>query len=213
MNHATVTLGDGSGQLFDGGSGRPVVLLHEWWGVVPAMLRIAERVAQAGHRVLVVDLYRGQESGMDPGKAASLMDALALEQVLADTRAAVDLLLDGKPGTAAVLGYSMGGQLAMEVAVREPRIDRTINFYGKNPDPVSRVGALAGPVQVHYAALDGWVTPDERRALASALSDAGGSFEIWRYPNADHSFCNEDVPAYDEGAAQEAMARVVRFIR
>ncbi|MFL1429829.1 MULTISPECIES: hypothetical protein [unclassified Nocardiopsis] len=38
------------------GAGRPVLLLHPWWGVTPAVLEWADALAAAGRRVLVPDL-------------------------------------------------------------------------------------------------------------------------------------------------------------
>jgi len=37
-----------------------IVVIQEWWGVNEQIRGVADRLAQAGYRALVPDLYRGQ---------------------------------------------------------------------------------------------------------------------------------------------------------
>ena len=42
-----------------GGANQAVVVIQEWWGLVPHITSVADRFAAAGFVALVPDLYRG----------------------------------------------------------------------------------------------------------------------------------------------------------
>ncbi|WP_268836065.1 dienelactone hydrolase family protein [Synechococcus sp. Nb3U1] len=52
-----------------------VVVLQEWWGLNPQIRTVADRLAEAGYRALVPDLYRGK-------LAQQLMGSLNREDVV-----------------------------------------------------------------------------------------------------------------------------------
>jgi len=43
-----------------GGSGPGLVVIQEWWGLNAQIKGVADRMAAAGYRALVPDLYRGK---------------------------------------------------------------------------------------------------------------------------------------------------------
>ena len=45
-------------------SQRAVVVIQEWWGLVPHVESICDRLAQAGYTALAPDLYRGQTAAV-----------------------------------------------------------------------------------------------------------------------------------------------------
>jgi carboxymethylenebutenolidase len=63
----------------DSGSGPGVVVLQEWWGLVPHIKEVADRFAAEGFVALAPDLYHG-ESTTSPDKAGKLMMALNVDQ-------------------------------------------------------------------------------------------------------------------------------------
>src|ERR1700704_3364153 len=60
------------------GSGPGVVVLQEWWGLVPHIEDICDRFAAEGFTALAPDLYQG-ESTVEPSDAATLMQALNID--------------------------------------------------------------------------------------------------------------------------------------
>ena len=42
------------------GPGHPLLLLHSWWGLDGVVRRIADRISDEGHTVLVPDLLAGE---------------------------------------------------------------------------------------------------------------------------------------------------------
>src|SRR3712207_1304759 len=111
----------------EGGSGPGVIVVQEWWGLVPHIKDIADRFAGEGFVALAPDLYHG-ESAQEPDDAGKLMMAMDAERAAKDLRGAADYLLNegGASGSkVGVVGFCMGGQLALYGATVAPEtIDR-----------------------------------------------------------------------------------------
>lgn len=102
----------------ESGSGAGVIVLQEWWGLVPHIKDVADRFAQVGYVALAPDLYQG-ENTTSPDEAGRLMMALNIEQTAGDLQQAVDYLLKHEAVTGdkvGVVGFCMGGQLALLAA-------------------------------------------------------------------------------------------------
>jgi pimeloyl-[acyl-carrier protein] methyl ester esterase len=119
------------------GAGPPIVLLHGWAMNLRVFDALAGALAQT-HEVTTIDL---PGHGRSPWRAG-LTPA-----------AAAEWLLEELPGHSALLGWSLGGQLAMRVAAREssrverlvlvastPRFTTTENWpHGLEPAALQRV--------------------------------------------------------------------------
>ena len=77
----------------DRGSKAPgVVVIQEWWGLSDQIKRVADRLAEAGYRALVPDLYRGKKT-LDAKEAEHLMSGLDFADAASqDVRGAVQHL-------------------------------------------------------------------------------------------------------------------------
>src|SRR5437868_11836099 len=74
------------------GEGPGIVVIQEWWGLVPHIKDVCDRFAAAGYVALAPDLYHGA-STTEPDEAGKMMMALNLEQAAKDMGGAVDHLL------------------------------------------------------------------------------------------------------------------------
>ena len=72
----------------EGGRGPGVVVLQEWWGLVPHIKEVADRFAREGFVALAPDLYHG-DMARSPDEAGKLMMALNIAQTERDLRGAV----------------------------------------------------------------------------------------------------------------------------
>ena len=78
------------GYLATGASGGPgVVVIQEWWGLVPHIKDVCDRFAAAGFVALAPDLYRGTHVS-EPDEAGKEMMALELDRAGKDMSGAVD---------------------------------------------------------------------------------------------------------------------------
>src|SRR5215467_8807906 len=111
-----------SGFYVEPGSGNrapAMVVIQEWWGLNEQIKGVANRLAAAGYRALVPDLYRGQV-GLDAREAEHLMNNLNFaDAATQDIRGAVQHLKQTGSKTG-VTGFCMGGALTILSAVHVP---------------------------------------------------------------------------------------------
>lgn len=198
------------------GKGPGVVVVQEWWGLVGHITDIVDRFAAEGFVALAPDLYHGEKT-KSPDDAGKLMMALNIAEAAKDLRGAADYLagLDGvSPDRVGVVGFCMGGQLALYAATVYPeRIGATVDFYGVHPSVKPDVSRLSGPVLAHFATRDKSTPPDVANALVKQIRDAGKQVEAYFY-EADHAFFNDQRPTvYNADAAKLAWTRTVDFLR
>ena len=186
-----------------------VMILHEWWGVMPHNRDWADRLGDLGYHALVVDLYDGRVTD-DAEQAGAWMreiDQSAADQKL---RAALDFL--GRPGRRiATYGCSFGGKESMQAALLEPtRVNAAIVAYCRMETDVQRLKTLHGPVLAIYAQQErNW--PQKQEDFEVAMAFAGKDTEGVGY-DAAHGFTNPSSPRYDAEADKAAWETIVRFL-
>ena len=198
------------------GSGPGLVVLQEYWGLVDHIKDVVDRFAAEGFVTLAPDLFRG-ESTTDPDDAGRKMMALDIDRAGQDVAAAVDHLraLDAvAPKKVAVMGFCMGGQLALQAAVEHgDTVSCGVDFYGIHPNVELDFSKLRVPVLGHFATNDEFVDESSARALVASIQAAGGTIDSHFYETG-HAFFNDARPdAYDEASAKTAMARTLDFLR
>jgi carboxymethylenebutenolidase len=206
----------GSGYLADGG-GPGVIVIQEWWGLVPHIKAVADRFAAEGFTALAPDLYRG-EAASEPDEAGKLMMGLKLDRAGKDLSGAVDLLQEKTGRTkVGVVGYCMGGGLTLTLACQRPdAVAAAAPFYGVIPWPEAQPdwSAIGGVVEGHYAENDAFATPEAARALEADLKSRGKNATFHVYPGTHHAFFNDDRPdVYDATASNTAWSRVLALFR
>lgn len=139
------------------GAGEPLVLLHGFTGCAanwrPLLPRLAER-----HRVIAIDLPGHGNSGA-PGSVARYK----MPRVAADL---IELLTRHDATPAHWLGYSMGGRLALYMAVRQSSVVRSLTL-------VSATAGLANAAkrQARRAADEALAARIERDGVASFVAE------------------------------------------
>jgi carboxymethylenebutenolidase len=196
------------------GTGPGVLVIQEWWGLVPHINHVADRFAGEGFVALAPDMYHGQTAS-EPDGAGKLFMALNIAQAEKDLRgAAAYLLAHSSTKKIGVVGFCMGGQLALFAATLNPSVGACVNFYGIHPNVKPDYAKLSGPVLGLYAERDGFVTPAVARQVDADIRKTGKSSEIHVYPGVDHAFFNDERPdVYDRAAAEDAWRRTLTFFR
>ena len=204
----------------DGGRGPGVVVLQEWWGLVPQIKGACDRLASEGFVALAPDLYHGEmaeHTEMD--RAGELMTSLPPDRAARDMSAAIDhlLSLDATTGEAVgVTGFCMGGMLALLIAAREgDRVAAATPFYGAPlGDGAPDWSGLTAAVEGHLAENDDFFPPEAINALGVELREAGRNVVFHVYEGTGHGFANEENPlgTWDEAAAATAWARTLAFL-
>jgi carboxymethylenebutenolidase len=202
--------------------------MQEWWGIVPQLKRVCDRLASEGFLALAPDLYHGEAVHYTEGKGAThtemdkagqLMNAMPPGRAARDMDSAVDFLLghDAVRGDKlGVIGFCMGGALALLVAARAgDRIGAAVPFYGAPAgDMEPDWSGLTAPVEGHFAENDGFFAADQCRALESKLKGMGKDVTFIFHPGTGHGFANDADPLgnYNPDAAEQAWSRALKFL-
>ena len=189
-----------------------VVVLQEWWGVDAHIKALVERFAAAGYVALAPDLYGGQATA-EPDEARKLAMGLDMERAVKDMVGAVNYLC-GLPDITkiGVVGFCMGGSLALLLAARTPRVAATVSFYGGRPLSEEDLRQIDSPILAFYGGKDQGIPPERIAANRQIWSRKEIAHEIVVYPEAEHAFFNDTRPqAYDAAAASDAWERTLRF--
>jgi carboxymethylenebutenolidase len=196
------------------GSGPGVIVIQEWWGLVDHIKNVCDRFAAEGYLALAPDLYHG-EATKSPDEAGKLMMALKIEETEKDLRGAASFLASESSGSKlGVVGFCMGGQLALYAASRNERIGACVDFYGIHPNVKPDYRRIRGAVLGLFAEKDAFVPPAAAQELEKSLKAAGVPATIHVYPGVDHAFFNDTRrEVYDVAAATDAWAKVTEFLR
>jgi carboxymethylenebutenolidase len=201
-----------------GGNKAPaLVVIQEWWGLNDQIKGVANRLAAAGYRALVPDLYRGKV-GLDAKEAEHLMNNLNFaDAATQDVRGAI-LYLKQSSSKVAVSGFCMGGALTILASMYAPETDAAISWYGCPPLDYVDATKIKAPLMGHWALEDAFFPIQQVEGLEQKLKQANVKYEFYRY-NAKHAFANETLKdpsapiAYNASAAETAWARTMTFLK
>ena len=196
-----------------------VVVIQEWWGIDDEMRSIADRLAKAGYRALVPDLYRGKLA-LEANEAEHLMKDLNFGDAASqDIRGAVQYLKATGSAKVAVTGFCMGGALTVLSAGLVPECDGTIVWYGYPPLEYVDAQAIQKPMLAHWALHDEFFSIAGVDQLEQKLKAAGVEYEFQRY-DAKHAFANPKSDSrhlpplqYNSVAADLAWERTMTFLK
>ena len=201
------------------GSGPGLLVMQEYWGLVPHIEDVCDRYAAEGFVALAPDLYHG-ETTTEPDEAGKLMMALNMGQAGRDLAGASGFLQGHDAVTGSklgVTGYCMGGGLALWLGCSQPdAFGAVVPWYGLIPWPDAQPdwSALQAPVLGHIAEQDEYFSVDAARELERTLRDLGKDVEFHTYPGAHHAFFNDTRPeVYDAEASALAWSRTIEFLR
>jgi carboxymethylenebutenolidase len=200
------------------GSGPAVVVIQEWWGLVPHIREVAERFAEAGFVALAPDLFHGVQT-TEPDEAGKLVMGLAMDQAARDIAGAADYLAARAEVTGGLgcVGFCMGGSLALWSGTLSDKIAATVGFYPGMPwERMSpKWDNYAGKTAViHCDEDDGGSGAPGIQQARQAIEAAGGEVVLYDYPGTHHAFFNDDRPeVYNGEASSLAWARTLEVLR
>lgn len=215
-----------------GGRHPGVLIWPDIMGLRPAFRQMAERLAQWGYAVLVVNqFYRSTkapflapgESYDQPEVRAKIMpfvQALSPEGTVRDAIAFTGFLdkqpeVDTRRGLATT-GYCMGGPMVVRTAAAIPgRIRAGATFHGgglvtdKPDSPHRLIPQTKAAYLIAIAANDDARAPTDKDVLRTAFADAGRPAEVEVYAGTMHGWCPPDSHVYDAAQADRAWGRML----
>ncbi len=195
-----------------------IVLLHEGWGLNNQIKQLGLRLSCEGYAVIIPNLYNRlggmvtANADVAEGLTARLSEPLALQDInscceFLNTRDYV------KRNLHAVVGFGLGGTLAVRFACQRKRLRAAVSFYGRLAPSTGMLAELQSPVLYHHAEQNPAVSSEELEQFQRAMDAQGKRLDVRRYREASPGFCDETRTAtYRETAAQEAWETMALFL-
>jgi carboxymethylenebutenolidase len=197
----------------ESGTGPAVVVLQEWWGLVPEIRDVCDRFAEAGFVALAPDLYRG-ETASQPDEAQQKMMAMSMEQTEKDLRGAIDFVAQEagveKVGT---VGFCLGGGLSVFAASLNPKVAACVSYYYVMPHAKPDFSKITAPVLMHFGTDDAFMSQDDVNGLVEEMRAAGVEVRLEWYEGAGHAFFNKEdrLGTYNAEAAERSWQITTEF--
>jgi carboxymethylenebutenolidase len=202
--------GQASGYLARPGKAIPgIIVLQEWWGLVPHIKDVAGRFAAQGYIALAPDLYHGKTT-VEAAEAEHLLKGLDWARAAKEIAGAVRHLREVEGATKiGVVGFCMGGALTI-IAATQPGVDAYAAFYGFPPAGAAPLSNIAAPGILFFGEDEPFFSVPDAKAFADGQRKRGREAEVIIYPGAGHAFFNNERPeAYRKDAANDAWRRTL----
>lgn len=147
----------------------------------------AQTIASAGYTVLLPRYFEATgDSRARYGEIQTKFPAWrqALETVLADRPASARFGL---------VGFSLGGALALGLAARSPKIRAVVDFFGFEPAGLGDGGKLP-PTLILHGAADRVVPAANAASIERVIRSQGGIVESHIYPGEGHGLSLSSLP-------------------
>jgi carboxymethylenebutenolidase len=200
-----------------GGARPAIVLVHGYRGLDDGQRAVTRRFAQEGFVCLSPDLFHG--------KTYHALEDCALKKTSLDIPRAVDNIVDSVPylrklpwvgnKKVAVLGFCMGGGLALYALARSKAFAAGVIYYQSLfPDPED-LKTIAAPMLCHFGTHDPGTTKTEIEMFRETLDRFKKKYEIEMYEGAGHAFLNnpQGKSAANREAAVKSVIRTSKWLK
>lgn len=213
-----------------------LIVVHEVWGLVDHIKRVADRFAAESYLVVAPDLLSDtkmdeqvgvklQHDLFDPQTRNQAQPAMRefmaplnapgfADETIAKLKVCFDYLFDQAQThqQVAVAGFCFGGTYSFSLAVAEPRLKAVVPFYGHADYGVDQLKHISCPILAFYGQQDKGLM-DGLDTLKNNMQEANVDFTTQVYPDCGHAFFNDtNIFAYNQTAATDAWSRVLEFL-
>ena len=211
-----------------------VLMWPDIFGLRPTFRHMADRLAQSGYAVLVVNpFYRIRRAPTSPPHPSlndpairkdltALMTSITPTSTVTDARAFVPWLRAqaavSPTRKMASTGYCMGGPFTLRTAAQFPQdIGAGATFHGAglvtgDPDsPHLLIARIRARYLMAIAASDDEQQPEAKTILRQAFAKAHLAADIAVYPGTIHGWCVPDLQVYNPEEAEQAWARQLQL--
>ena len=180
-----------------------VVVVHEGNGMSPQLLRVCQRLADAGYGAIAPDLF-WRFGGSDPDHFAEHLRDVRTADVVADLQFAVGRVREMGAERVGITGFCMGGRFTYLAAVSDVDVQCAAPFYGSGIPELD--GDSHCPLLAFFGGRDEYI-PMEQVEQVRARHPG----DVVVYPDAEHGFMRDGSDNYDEAAARDAWGRLLAF--
>jgi carboxymethylenebutenolidase len=202
-----------------------IVLLHEIWGMTDEITTLTARMASCGFITVAPHLYHRFGSPVVNDRVFNKVrrhhDRLSAAGLSADLESAVDWARARGAHKVALVGFSMGGTIALWAAVTL-KIDAAVTFYGSGLASPRWPGVLSGidaarelkvPWLGIYGERDASTPPDDLLLLRETLALSATQSTMFVYPHVGHGFALDPrARRHVSAETEEAFEQVRLFL-
>ena len=201
-----------------------VVVVQEAFGVNDHIVDVAGRFAAEGFLAVVPHVFHRSGDPVlpydDMSQIVPHFMAMTADGILADVDAAFAHLADAgiAPAQTGIVGFCMGGTVALAVATRRD-IGAAVTFYGGGLSAgrfgfgplIEEAPRLRAPWLGLFGDLDESIPVDDVERLRAAASSSDQVTEVVRYADAGHGFHCDQRDSYHEPSARDAWSRTLAW--
>ncbi|HAH21733.1 MAG: dienelactone hydrolase [Omnitrophica WOR_2 bacterium GWF2_43_52] len=178
-----------------------VLIVHEWTGIGPYVMKRAQQVAALGYVVFCADIYGKGIRPKDAQEASEQASRYKVDRKLMRQRVTAGLerlrrceFVDSE--RIAAVGYCFGGTTVLELARGGAQIQGVVSFHGglDTPSP-EETKAIKAKILVLHGADDPFISTQQISAFQDEMRGSHADWQMVSYGNAVHSFTNADSGA------------------
>lgn len=196
-----------------------IIVIQEIFGVNPGIRQKADYWASLGYLAVAPEVFWRQQEGLELDadvpeqfqQALGYMQHHDFDAGIRDVEATIRWIRR-EAGVAMVglTGYCMGGKVAYQAATRTD-IDASVGYYGVGiAGMLNESHAIARPLLLHVPMADGFVPPDQQKAMHEGL-DPNPHVTLFDYEGLDHGFAAETGQRRNAEGARLADSRTEAF--
>lgn len=202
-----------------------VIVIHEWWGLVPHIKDVCDRYASEGFFAFGIDLYRGKTAN-NPEDAGKLMQELfgqRLSEAEAMLKASLDYFKENDIGFVGrvqdfrigMTGFCCGGTCTWYFGSKFPEeFHALVPYYGLYSIVPIDFSQIKAPVLAVHAGKDAFIPISEVTRAIEECNNHGVKAQFLIYCGVDHAFFNDTRPeVYNEEYAVDVWNKTVEFMK
>ncbi len=175
-----------------------ILIVHEYWGINPYIIRRAEEIAGLGYVAFAADIYGKGVKAKTREEAGKLAGIYRKDRKLMLSRAMAALnILRQSPNVdtsrIAAMGYCFGGGVVLELGRSGEDIKGIVSFHGSldSPNPDSNAN-IKGKVLVLHGAEDPFVNAKILNDFENSMRKTKVDWQVVLYSGTVHAFTNPD---------------------
>ena len=188
-------------------------VFHEWWGLNDYIKQMAEQFYNDMNKninVMAIDLYDGRWTA-SKDTAQKMMNNLDQARAKNIIQGAINKV--GPDANVGTVGWCMGGGFSLQASIMlKQQGAACVMYYGFPETDKEKLKDLNADVFMVWPNKDKWINNEVVTQFKTDMLALNKSIHIEEY-DADHAFANPSNPKYSKEMADDAYAKVIKFLR
>jgi carboxymethylenebutenolidase len=206
-----------------------VIVIQEIFGVNEHIRDVTRRIAEQGYVAIAPAIYQRLAPGFETGYTPEDIEIgrvyknqTQASELISDIQATINYLYQlpqTKKTGVATIGFCFGGHVTYLTSTLKD-IKATASFYGAGittmtpgggEPTITRTKDIQGKIYAFFGMKDASIPTNQVDQIESELQKYNIPHQIFRYENADHGFFCDRRSSYNQEAALDAWAKVLKL--